>query len=51
MRFSASWSHRFPVQARSAAPVVVIAAWASFSVFEYLAQFIGQNSPVGFLWN
>lgn len=51
MRFLESWWDRVPVQVRSAAPLVVIAAWSFFGVFHDLGDFISQNSPVGFLWN
>ena len=36
---------------RSAAPVIVVAAWSFIGVFRDLCEFLSQNGPVSFLWN
>ena len=51
MRLLASWWDRVPVQMRHSAPLVVIAAWSFFGLFQDISHFISQNSPVGFLWS
>lgn len=45
-----SWD-RVPVHVRSAAPLVVIAAWSLIGVFRDIGDFLSLNSPVGFLWS